>query len=453
MRFDRLITQSRIIDIKSKDLRGAFAELLETFQIEESKTLTKRRILNDLIEREKTRTTYLGDGIAIPYARINWTKRYGIAIGRCQNGLSHDTASEYGKVRIIILLLVHEKARNYVQLLSDFAQIIREESVIDSLLAADELDEFREAVKNVLTGVSKHPQIGYSRINRNMAKEAEKIAQISQCSAMMFFGDTFSSPLFEIGVEIKNMKTVLVTSGKSEVTPRLPKFDHVIPLRSASKSRLSQLRSAIIIGLGKGVFSTDDTVCCIGGVPKTNLLDTVVVVDVDKEFQLLVPERTNVIPQGVRVEVLERVLSIATELSTEGREGKPIGALFVIGSSEEVSEHSQPLLLNPFYGYSEDERNVLNPFMDETVKELSSIDGAFIIKGDGVIESAGSLLRPTQYPQNLASGLGSRHAAAAGITLSFKCIAIVVSSSTGQVTLFSAGDMIPLTQNSVGGHF
>jgi len=151
--------------------------------------------------------------------------------------------------------------------------------------------------------------------------------------------------------------------------------------------------------------------------------------------------------------VLERVLSIATELSNEGREGKPVGALFVIGDSEEVSEHSQPLLLNPFYGYSEDERNVLNPFMDETVKELSSIDGAFIIRGDGVLESAGSLLRPTQYPQNLASGLGSRHAAAAGITLSFKCIAIVVSSSTGQVNLFSGGDMIPLSENKLGGNF
>jgi len=282
MRFDRLITQSRIIDIKKGDLRGAFSELLETFKIEESKTVSKRRILNDLIEREKNRTTYLGDGIAIPYARINWNKRYGVAIGRCQNGLTHDSASEYGKVRIIILLLVHDKAKNYVQLLSDFAQIFREESVIDNLLGADSIEEFRKTVRSVLTGVAKHPSIGYSRINRNMTREAEKIAQFSQCSAMMFFGDTFSSPLFEIGVEIRGLKTVLVASAKAEVSTTLPVFDHIIPLRSHSKTRLSQLRSAIIIGLGKGVFTTEDTVCCIGGVPKSNLLDTVIVVDVDR---------------------------------------------------------------------------------------------------------------------------------------------------------------------------
>jgi DNA integrity scanning protein DisA with diadenylate cyclase activity/mannitol/fructose-specific phosphotransferase system IIA component (Ntr-type) len=454
MRFDSLITQSRIIDIKSKDLRGAFSELIECFRIQESKTLSKKRMLTELIDREKTRTTYLGDGIAMPYAKINWTRHYGIAIGRCPDGLSHDSPSEYGKVRIILLLLVHEKARNYVRVLSDFAQAIREESIIDQLLSADTLKEFRQTVMDVLCGEISLPQMEYSRINRAIVKQAEKIAQVTQCTSLMVFGDTFSNSIFELGVDIKGMKKILLSPGKGDYMGSLPKFDTVIPLRSTSgTARLSQMRSAFIIGLGKGVFKADDMVCCVGGVPKSNLLDTIVVVDVDKEFQSLIPGKANVIPQGVQVEVLERVLTIATELSTEGREGKPIGALFVIGDSDSVMEHSQPLLLNPFYGYGEDERNVLNPFMDETIKELSCIDGAFVIKGNGVVESAGSLLRPLQYPQNLPSGLGSRHAAAAGITLSFKCIAIVVSSSTGHVSLFSGGDMITLTEKKIGGHF
>jgi DNA integrity scanning protein DisA with diadenylate cyclase activity len=51
--------------------------------------------------------------------------------------------------------------------------------------------------------------------------------------------------------------------------------------------------------------------------------------------------------------------------------------------------------------------------MDETVKEFSSIDGAFIIRGDGVLLSAGSLVQATDVEHTLPSGLGSRHAAAA----------------------------------------
>jgi hypothetical protein len=73
--------------------------------------------------------------------------------------------------------------------------------------------------------------------------------------------------------------------------------------------------------------------------------------------------------------------------------------------------------LNPFYGYKEEDRNILNPFMDETMKEFSSIDGAFIIRGDGVVLSAGSLLQATDSehtccPAGLAAGTPPRQPSA-----------------------------------------
>ena len=97
----------------------------------------------------------------------------------------------------------------------------------------------------------------------------------------------------------------------------------------------------------------------------------------------------------MKPEVLERVLAVATELAVEGREGRPVGCLFVVGDTAKVEEFTKPLVLNPFYGYKEEDRNILNPFMDETVKEFSSIDGAFVIRGDGVVEAAGSLIQAT----------------------------------------------------------
>jgi len=106
-------------------------------------------------------------------------------------------------------------------------------------------------------------------------------------------------------------------------------------------------------------------------------------------------------------------------------------------------------VLNPFYGYKEEDRNILNPFMDETIKEFSSIDGAFVIRGDGVVEAAGSLIQASDYNHALPSGLGARHAAAAAISVAADCIALVVSSSSGQVTLFRRGVMMPLTEKKV----
>jgi DNA integrity scanning protein DisA with diadenylate cyclase activity len=80
------------------------------------------------------------------------------------------------------------------------------------------------------------------------------------------------------------------------------------------------------------------------------------------------------------------------------------------------------------------------------VKEFSSIDGAFVIRGDGVVESAGSLVQAIDTDHTLPSGLGSRHAAAAAISVATECISIVVSSSTGQVMLFRRGVMLSLTE-------
>ena len=120
------------------------------------------------------------------------------------------------------------------------------------------------------------------------------------------------------------------------------------------------------------------------------------VAEIEREFQtLLSGPSTDLLPEDVKPEVLERVLAVATELAVEGREGRPVGCLFVVGDTAKVEEFTKPLVLNPFFGYKEEDRNILNPFMDETVKEFSSIDGAFVIRGDGVVEAAGSLVQAT----------------------------------------------------------
>ena len=156
------------------------------------------------------------------------------------------------------------------------------------------------------------------------------------------------------------------------------------------------------------------------------------------------------LPANVKPEVLERVLAIATELSVEGREGRSVGCLFVLGDASTFKSYMKQLVLNPFLGYEAEERNILNPFMDETVKEFSSLDGAFVVQGDGVLESAGTLIHAPAYNQQLPSGLGSRHAAAVAISIAADCISIVVSASTGQVTLFRRGQMLPLMEKGIG---
>jgi DNA integrity scanning protein DisA with diadenylate cyclase activity len=56
--------------------------------------------------------------------------------------------------------------------------------------------------------------------------------------------------------------------------------------------------------------------------------------------------------------------------------------------------------------------------------------------------TAGSYLLPNIPGQELPSGYGARHEAAAGITATTDAIAIVISESTRQVSVFRKGAMI-----------
>jgi DNA integrity scanning protein DisA with diadenylate cyclase activity len=140
--------------------------------------------------------------------------------------------------------------------------------------------------------------------------------------------------------------------------------------------------------------------------------------------------------------VILRVLSLAVELASEGREARPIGAMFVVGDTRQVRKRAHQIVLNPFHGFARRLRNILDPSLAETVKEFAILDGAFVVQADGTVVCAGAYLVPESHGTNLPSGLGTRHQAAAGITADTRALAITVSQSTGTVTVFKNGTIV-----------
>jgi DNA integrity scanning protein DisA with diadenylate cyclase activity/mannitol/fructose-specific phosphotransferase system IIA component (Ntr-type) len=444
MRLDKIISRGRIVDLKSLDLEGALQELLAVC-VEKFPDLKADALLKGLLARESTMTTYLGFGVALPHVRIRMSRRYILAIGRSRVGIRHDGALADERVHLIVMLIAGENARDYLQVLASLARQVKDKELVDNLVNAPDLDALHERLVGGFGGM-RAVQAQQNRVNRLMFREAERVAKGADCGAIVVFGDTFIGGI-QPGVLQSKLKTILVTRTALETGDDGRGFTETIQVRSFSSQRLAQLRSAMLVALTRGVVTFSDRICCVGGISGSNQFDTLVVVDIEREFQTLLTGSTaDLLPADVKPEVLERVIAVATELGVEGREGRPVGCLFVVGDIEHVASLSKPLVLNPFFGYKEEDRNILNPFMDETVKEFSSIDGAFIIRGDGVVESAGSLIQATDSTHALPSGLGSRHAAAAAISVKANCISIVVSSSTGQVTLFRRGVMLPLTE-------
>ena len=142
-----------------------------------------------------------------------------------------------------------------------------------------------------------------------------------------------------------------------------------------------------------------------------------------------------------RRRTLEEVVDLAVELAREGREGRKIGTLFVIGDVDVVTERSRPLILDPLFGHAEELLRVERPEFRETVKELAQLDGAFLLADDGTFVSAGRFVDvDVNAAENFLPGLGTRHAAAASISRTTDAIAVVVSQSS-VVRVFARGEV------------
>jgi DNA integrity scanning protein DisA with diadenylate cyclase activity len=115
---------------------------------------------------------------------------------------------------------------------------------------------------------------------------------------------------------------------------------------------------------------------------------------------------------------------------------------FVLGDSERVQALTQQLAINPFRGYRDKERSILDPSLEETIKEFFIIDGPFIVRSDGVVLSAVACLRSQKEVDGLPSGLGARHTAAGAVTAETDTLAVALSQSTGRMSMFKGGRMI-----------
>jgi len=147
------------------------------------------------------------------------------------------------------------------------------------------------------------------------------------------------------------------------------------------------------------------------------------------------------ISSDCRPRVLEQAILSAAELAREGREGRKIGTMFIIGDEEATLKESHPLILDPLQGHPPEVKKNYDFNMRETAKELSQLDGAFIISADGTILSAARYINADSTGINLPLGLGARHVAAAALTRATRSVAVVVSLSS-VVRIFYQGQIV-----------
>ena len=230
-------------------------------------------------------------------------------------------------------------------------------------------------------------------------------------------------------------RIIWITSDQDEFPEVNGTKDVVVPIPEAALTRMSKLNLALFLAILNGSLAVDERVLCLSGFVGSGHLD-----------MLLVARPSRVLPRFhkheegfVATRELARILDITLRFAAEGREGTPIGTIFVLGDMDQLEPYLRQLILNPCAGHTRKDRDIHDPLLIETLREYAAMDGAFVVNLSGTVESAGTYLDAPVRRAKLRAGLGARHAAALAITAATDAVAVALSSSSGTVSVFHEG--------------
>src|SRR5216684_6653360 len=279
-----------------------------------------------------------------------------------------------------------------------------------------------------------------SKLDREFLRCALSLASKAEVDHLLFISDVPIAGQDLRGRRCRRKLIYAVTSEKL-AAELIGKKNRALVIPSYDYSRVERVKVALVSALSQEAFREGDAVLCMTGKvgrPVDTLLQTRIGGSLEDRVAI----------EGVKLgdqfnsQVVDALIQVALQIGQQGFEGHPIGTIITVGDHTNVLEKSRQLTINPLQGLSEAERNVLDPKIREAIKNFSVLDGAFIIREDGVVLAAGRYLAGADETAKIHMGLETRHAAASQITSSTECIALAVSQSSGAVRLFKSGEIV-----------
>ncbi len=220
---------------------------------------------------------------------------------------------------------------------------------------------------------------------------------------------------------------------------------HIIRLPDQAITRTDQFQLGLLFSVLNDLVEVDETVFCLTGLVGSLRLDNLLITNLKRDNKWFRKHTFDKVPSGIlRSQEFYRLIDIALKFAKQGREGKPIGTIFILGKTRELKPYIKQLILNPFKGHLKSQRSIHEPDFVETLRELASLDGAFIVDPNGIVERAAVYLSPPQTKEKieLSGGYGARHTSSAALTAVTDALAVVISESSSSVMVFYDGSPI-----------
>lgn len=277
--------------------------------------------------------------------------------------------------------------------------------------------------------------------SRTLVHSAFDVARSLQITTLIVQADELRD-IRLVGRLRESEHVIWLTRHEADLPIAISSIDAVLRLPEATLTRMSQLKVGLLLAVMNSLVNLDESVVCVSGVAGSKRLDTLLIANAGRDYPWFRNGNIADIRGLFSSREVARILEIALRLAAEGREGKPIGTVMVLGDESKLEPCCHQLVLNPFKGHSQRERSIHNQEFFETIREFSGLDGGFIISRKGTVLSAGTYFDAGVKKVRLQPGLGARHAAAQSITSVTDAIAFAISASSGTVTVFHEGRSI-----------
>jgi DNA integrity scanning protein DisA with diadenylate cyclase activity/mannitol/fructose-specific phosphotransferase system IIA component (Ntr-type) len=440
-----------IIELKSRQKNDAINELITSLHARHP-SVDKALVLTRIQEKETLFSSVIRDGVAIPHVRVEMHEPVLVAIGRSERGVDF-LGDNRPSVRLVVLLLTRpDRPDAHLDILKDLATILDNDVILTSLITAPGIDDIRRMLVGRTSSKATIPaKPRASKIDEQITdvvlKHSGEMARSLGVKTIFVNCDTISHPerLKPLFGAKSSRNRVIAVFKESAVTEEFTRAfsENILQLPEMDLTNVGQIKLALFLALTKRWIKRSDTIIYLlpgSAIRGVSNIDIIAIRERFSDIIFVQPERFRTV---LEPSVLQQLIKIAFDLAINGREGHKVGTLFIAGDHTAVVPHTQQLIVNPFRSSTEDERyNILDPAIEEMVKELAQIDGAFVIAKDGRIISAGAYIGTGRRKAEITKGLGARHQAAANITAVTRSVAVTVSETKGVVTVFQNGHTV-----------
>ncbi|MDP8248535.1 MAG: PTS sugar transporter subunit IIA [Candidatus Tritonobacter lacicola] len=132
--------------LKGKNKQEVIEEMVELL-CKTGRVTDKDSVLKSILEREKTMSTGVGEGVAIPHGKSDGVTELAGALGICPEGVDFDSIDKKPAYIIFAMEATKDNPGPHIRALSKISRLLKNEEFRNTIINAGSPEKIYEAIK------------------------------------------------------------------------------------------------------------------------------------------------------------------------------------------------------------------------------------------------------------------------------------------------------------------